>query len=91
MAARVDKPLCTQYPILYELSLNKNSSVWNVARANWVIQFRIRLPPTIRGLWYDLVNKLDQVTLNEEKDQAVWNWTSKKFMVMYCLQSHNKK
>jgi hypothetical protein len=38
-----DKPLCLSYPILYELCLNQGSSVYEVKRTEWVIQFRTRL------------------------------------------------
>lgn len=43
-----DKPICQQYPILYDLTMIKDNSVWDAAQANWVIQFMIRLPPMIK-------------------------------------------
>jgi hypothetical protein len=79
-----DKPICQQYPILYDLTMIKDNSVWDAAQANWVIQFMIRLPPMIKNIWYELANRLNQVVLNEEKDQVVWKWTtSKMFTVKY--------
>jgi hypothetical protein len=48
--------------------VNKTSSVWEVAQANWVIQFRIRLPAIVRSLWYEVANKLSQVVLSEGKE-----------------------
>jgi hypothetical protein len=36
--------MCKSYQILYELAEEKKCSVHDVASAEWVIHFRIRLP-----------------------------------------------
>jgi hypothetical protein len=32
-----ENPLCLQYPILFDLCVNKNCSVYDIAQANWVV------------------------------------------------------
>jgi hypothetical protein len=44
-----DKPLCHEYPILYEACSHKNSSVHEVAEAEWVVRFNFRLQGVVRG------------------------------------------
>jgi hypothetical protein len=76
------KPLCSAYPILYELYLNQDSSVQEVSENGWVIPFKIILPPLIRDIWYDLAGKLNMVSLNDNEDKLVWKWTvDKKFSI----------
>jgi hypothetical protein len=53
-----NEPLCTTYPILYDLCLEQNSSVYEVAVADWVLNFKIRLPPILRAQWYELAVEL---------------------------------
>jgi hypothetical protein len=75
-------PLCVIYPILYDLCLEQNSSVHEVGDVGWVVHFRIRLPPVLRAQWYRLAAKLNTITLNDDKDEVKWKWsTSKKFTV----------
>jgi hypothetical protein len=38
-----EMPLCRMYPIIYDLCLDQNSSVQDVATSGWVIRFKIRL------------------------------------------------
>jgi hypothetical protein len=45
--------------------------VLDVAQEEWVIQFKIRLPPMIREQWYELARKLNSVTLCEDKDVVI--------------------
>jgi hypothetical protein len=66
-----DKSICIKYPILYELCTNQNSSIHDVAMEDWVVQFKVRLPPLIREQWYDLDDKLNNVTLNKYKDKVI--------------------
>jgi hypothetical protein len=76
------KPICKIYPILFDLAVNQGCSVHDVVMAEWVIQFKIRLPSIIRDQWYRLATGLNSVTLNESKDKGVWKWTpSRKFTV----------
>jgi hypothetical protein len=64
-----NKPICIEYPIVYELSLNQKCFVHEVAIVDWVVQFKIRLPPMLREQWYNLVAKLNRVSLNDAKDR----------------------
>jgi hypothetical protein len=54
-------PLCIVYPVLYDLALHKDVSVFDVYSNEWVIQFKVRLPPLIKDQWYDLAAKLNNV------------------------------
>jgi hypothetical protein len=75
-------PLCSMYPILYELCLNQDSTVHEVSVSGWVVPFKIILPPLIRNVWYELARKLNMVVLNGDDDKLVWKWTpNKKFSV----------
>jgi hypothetical protein len=77
-----EKPLCIIYPVLFELCLKSNCSVADVAANEWVVEFKIILQRILRDQWYQLAAKLNLVSLNGEKDCAVWKWTaSKKFTV----------
>jgi hypothetical protein len=40
-----EKPLCMIYPVLYELAIHKDASVFDIYSRDWVIQFSVRLPP----------------------------------------------
>lgn len=60
-----DNPICLQYPVLYDLCVHKEISVFEVASQGWVIQFKIIFPPFLRDLWYDLVAKLNNVHLED--------------------------
>jgi hypothetical protein len=76
------EPNCRMYPILFDLAVNQCLSVHDVAMVEWVIQFKIRLPPIISEQWYRLAISLNCVVLNESKDKVVWKWTPcRKFTV----------
>jgi hypothetical protein len=77
-----DKPLCVLYPILFDLCRNPKSSVSEMKENEWVVPFRIILPPIVRDQWYELAGKLNYVNLEGGKDIPIWNWTaSRKFSV----------
>jgi hypothetical protein len=44
--------LCVQYPILYDLAINKDNSIHSIAMAEWVVRFKVRLHGVIRDQWY---------------------------------------
>jgi hypothetical protein len=75
-------PLCKRYPVLYDLCTQQECSVAEVADKGWVVQFKIRLPPIITEIWYELATHLNSIRLGEDKDKPLWKWTaSKKFSV----------
>jgi hypothetical protein len=80
--------LCRVYPILYELCLNQNISVYNVANDGWVIHFKIRLPPIIRDQWYELVAHLNTINLNENSDKPIWKWTDGRQFSVKSVYEH---
>jgi hypothetical protein len=67
-----DKQLCQEYPVLYELCVDKENSVYQVQQEGWLLRFSIRLPNMIRAQWYDLTDKLNHVVLSDEKDITIW-------------------
>jgi hypothetical protein len=42
------------------------------------VQFKIRLSPIIRDMWYELAAHLNSIRLGEGKDRPLWKWTSSK-------------
>jgi hypothetical protein len=52
--------------------------VYEVARNDWVIQFKVRLHGILREQWYQLAAKLNRGNLNNEKDIPLWNWIASK-------------
>jgi hypothetical protein len=49
-----------------------------VKNNDWVVPFKIILPPIIRFQWYELATKLNLVRLNENNDRPIWRWTTNK-------------
>jgi hypothetical protein len=75
-------PLCQRYSVLYELVVNQSCSVKEVKEKGWVVQFKVRVQGLIREQWYELAMKLNNVNLNNERDEVYWKWTpSKKFTI----------
>jgi hypothetical protein len=62
----------------YELCLNQTNSVFDVKNADWMIQFKIILPPITMDQWYELAGKLNVLSLNESNDKPVLKWTANK-------------
>jgi hypothetical protein len=51
------------YPILFDLCLNHESTVYEVKENEWVVPFKIILLPIVRDQWYELASKLNYVNL----------------------------
>jgi hypothetical protein len=84
-------PLCQLYPILYELAFDKKCSVADINGRDWVIQFRIRLQGIIRDQWYELAGKLNEVVLNNEKDDVMWKCNASKIFSVKSVYEHLTK
>jgi hypothetical protein len=67
-----NNPLCVSYPILFDICVNQNCSVWEVAQNGWVVDFKIRLHVILRDQWYGLATTLNGVRLTDEPDVALW-------------------
>jgi hypothetical protein len=77
-----DKPLCQEYPILYELCDERDSSVYQVQQKGWVVGFRSHLPNILRAQWYELADRLNHVVLSGGQGMAIWKWSPlNKFIV----------
>jgi hypothetical protein len=57
-------------------------------RTGWVIQFKIRLNGIIRDQWYDLARKLNNATLNDEDEIALWRWSKSKSFTVKSVYEH---
>jgi hypothetical protein len=86
-----DKPICVDYPILFDLCDDQNVSVRNVAQAGWVIRFKVRLPPMIRDQWYSLAQKLNDVSFNGDQDKVVWKWSASRKFTVKSVYNHLTK
>jgi hypothetical protein len=69
-----DKPLFLEYPILYDACTHKNSFVHDVAEKEWVVKFKFRLQVVLREQWNKLAARLNMVSLDNDKDRAIWKW-----------------
>ena len=68
-----DVPLKTAFPSLYDLSNNKSKVVRDVYDGeNWNITFRRTLGTHDLELWEELMDRLEEVQLNEEPDKVRW-------------------
>jgi hypothetical protein len=81
-------PLYQSYSVLYELALNKNSSVFEVKERDCVIPFRIRLQGVIHAQWYELAAKLNEVELCDDPDVVIWKWTKNKTFSVKSVYEH---
>jgi hypothetical protein len=76
---------------LYDLCWEQDSSVKEVADADWVLHFRVNLPPILREQWYELAAKLNEVALKDGRDKVRWKWSSsKQFTVRSVYQQLTK-
>jgi hypothetical protein len=82
------EPLCKTYPILYELAEEKKCSVYDVANAGWVVHFRLRLPLLIRDQWYHLARRMNNVSLSDNQDKVIWNWSHNKQYSVKSVYQH---
>ena len=53
-----DKPLCILYPVLFDLCVNKNISVFNFLTINGQVQFSRWLPSLLFEQWIEVVNNI---------------------------------
>jgi hypothetical protein len=58
------------YPVLYDACSHKNTSVHDIAEAEWVVEFRFRLKGVLREQCV-LAARLSRVSLDNEKDIAI--------------------
>jgi hypothetical protein len=86
-----NSPLCQVYPILYDLTLNKNCSVAEVKEKGWVVQFRIRLQGLLRDQWYEMAAKLNRVSLCAKPDTVSWKWTVNRDFLVKSVYEHLTK
>jgi hypothetical protein len=73
-----DNPLCLTYPVLFDLCMEQNCSIFVVAQKGWVLGFKVRLHGVVRDQWYCLVAALNNVILTGEVDASIWKWSPKK-------------
>jgi hypothetical protein len=77
--------------ILYDLSLNQECHIYDIACAEWAVQFKIILPPILRDQWYELASKLNSISLNVCRDEVKWIWSPNlKFSVQSMYNQLNR-
>jgi hypothetical protein len=80
-------PLCQAYLVLFELATDKKCSVCEVKDNGWVINVKIRLQGMIRAQWYELVDRLNNISLN---DVTIWKWTGSKKFTVKSVYEHDQ-
>jgi hypothetical protein len=83
-----DKPLCISYPVLFDLCVHQNCSVYEAAQNDWVINFKSKLHGILRDQWYHLAATLNTVILNGEQDKPFWKWTPSKSFRAKSVYEH---
>jgi hypothetical protein len=84
-------PLKLTFPRLYEYCGAKNCLVSECCKGEWYMDFRRPLSSSEAAQWEMLVDKLEDIQLNEGRDKMIWNpeksgcYTSKS---MYRCLSH---
>jgi hypothetical protein len=86
-----DKPLCVAYPILFDLCSDKRISVYDVWCEGWVIHFQIIPQGLTTDQWYELAARLNNVSLNDEKDLPLWRWNANKIFSVKSVYNHLTK
>jgi hypothetical protein len=86
-----DKPLCVAYPILFDLCADKRISVHEMWSEGWVIHFQIIPQGLARSQWYELAERLNNVSLNDGKDIPLWRWTASKVFSVKSVYNHLTK
>jgi hypothetical protein len=86
-----DKPLCVAYPILFDLCADKRISVHEVWSEGWVIHFQIIPQGLARSQWYELAERLNNVSLNGDNDVPLWRWMANKVFSVKFVYNHLTK
>jgi hypothetical protein len=78
----------TQYPLLYELSTNKDITISHVLGINrFYLSFNRTLNLTLSIQLHTLYQSLSNIILNHNQDQIIWRWKSNRiFTTKSCYE-----
>jgi hypothetical protein len=77
-----NQPLSIQFPVLFDLTYDKDVSVNEVFTSNFEsLTFRRRIVGNLRMLFDEMISCCNQVTLSDQEDKIVWNLGKKGFSV----------
>jgi hypothetical protein len=75
-------PLSVQFPVLFDLTYDKDVSVNDVFTSNFEsLTFRRRIVGNLRMLFEEMISCCNQVSLSDQEDKIVWNLGKKGFSV----------
>jgi hypothetical protein len=69
---REEGPLCTKYPIMYELCTEKNISVKEFHEKEGLLSFRRWLPYILHSQWETVCETILDTPLCEGEDEWIW-------------------
>jgi hypothetical protein len=77
-----NQPLSFQFPVLFDLTYDKDVSVKEVFTSNFEsLTFRRRIVGNLRLLFDELINYCNQVRLSDQEDKIMWTLGKKGFLV----------
>jgi hypothetical protein len=77
-------PLSVQFPVLFDLSYDKDITVNDVMASNFeVLTFRRRIVGNLRVLMDELVSCCNHVFLSDQEDRIVWSLGRKGFSINF--------
>jgi len=80
-------PLSIQFPILFDLTYDKDVSVNDVFTSNFEsLTFRRRIVGNLRMLFDEMISCCNQVTLSDREDKIVWNLGKKAYQLTLCTK-----
>ena len=74
----LDRPLCSLYPVLFDMCLDKHISVHQFLVLHGQISFNRWLNPLLFEQWMSVVGIVYQHHFEDTKDIPVWKWTKGK-------------
>jgi hypothetical protein len=77
-----DGPLAVMFPILFDLTIDKDITVNKVLSSNFdALSFRRRMTGNLQGLFDDLVALCSDYNLSSQEDKLIWRLGNKGFTV----------
>ena len=73
------QPLCTLYPVLFDLCDMKKCTVLDFLTINGQLHFSRWLPPLLFEQWLGVVNQAFSHPFENEQDKIIWKWHAKGF------------
>ncbi|PWZ05294.1 hypothetical protein Zm00014a_015219 [Zea mays] len=82
-----NQPLSIQFPVLFDLTYDKDVSVKEVFTSKFEsLTFRRRIVGNLRLLFDELINYCNQVSLSDHDDKIVWTLGKKASQLILCTE-----